>query len=260
MSPRGVMRRLATALLPALLCCAQPALAGQSAQLHATLTPDRLGAATTLGFTLRIAGSHGDVPPPLTDVSLSYPSEFGVAVSGLGVETCAQTGLETFGIDACPPDSRMGHGNATVAIPIGPTTLHETANVTIVRGRSATGGLLILFFAEGSSPVQAAITLPATLMPASPPFGGSVDIALPLIPSLPEAPDVSLVRLTATLGPLGLTYYERVGGKQVAYKPRGIELPGSCPRGGFPFAVRLSFADATHTSAEDAVPCPASRR
>jgi Squalene/phytoene synthase len=40
--------------------------------------------------------------------------------------------------------------------------------------------------------------------------GARIHIDVPLVPSLPEAPDVSVVRTHATLGPRGLTYYEHV--------------------------------------------------
>jgi hypothetical protein len=90
-----------------------------------------------------------------------------------------------------------------------------------------------------------------------PPFGGVVSIAVPLIASLPEAPDVSIVRLRATLGPDGVTYYEHVPGETLDYQPPGILLPPTCPRGGFPFAAQFNFVDGSHASARTVDPCPA---
>jgi hypothetical protein len=58
------------------------------------------------------------------------------------------------------------------------------------------------------------------------------------------------------LGRKDLVYYERAHGKQIRYKPAGVNLPGHCPRGGFPFAIELGFLGGSHASGRTAVPCP----
>jgi hypothetical protein len=83
-----------------------------------------------------------------------------------------------------------------------------------------------------------------------------VDIQIPLLQSLPGTPDVSVSEIQLGLGPESLTYSEMLAGKVVHYIPEGITLPKRCPRGGFPFAVTLGFADGSHTQARTAVPCP----
>jgi hypothetical protein len=67
----------------------------------------------------------------------------------------------------------------------------------------------------------------------------------------------SAVRLRATLGPDGVTYYEHVPGETLDYQPPGILLPPTCPRGGFPFAAQFNFVDGSHASARTVDPCPA---
>jgi hypothetical protein len=84
-------------------------------------------------------------------------------------------------------------------------------------------------------------------------------MTVPLVPSLPEAADVAVVRVRSTFGPEHLTYYKRVRGRVVPYKPRGVILPDRCPRGGFPFAATFTFQDGSHASAGTAVPCPHAR-
>jgi hypothetical protein len=79
-------------------------------------------------------------------------------------------------------------------------------------------------------------------------------------PSVPGAADVAIVSMSVSLGPLGLTYYEQVGGTTLAYTPRGILLPRACPRGGFPFAATFSFLDGSHPQARATLPCPRVRR
>jgi hypothetical protein len=69
-----------------------------------------------------------------------------------------------------------------------------------------------------------------------------------------------LGQLSTTIGPLHLTYYERPHGRRKTYHPEGILLPETCPRGGFPFAVSLAFADGSHASASTTVPCPGRSR
>jgi hypothetical protein len=256
--------------LSALLACAclpgaahaadavpQPA---QTARLTATLTPEHLGEGTTIGFNLRIVTPGGAIPPPLTEVDLRYPEDLGIATSGLGLATCAPTLLEAAGPLGCPADSVMGIGSAVAEIPVGPEVVHETAPVTIFRAPTEDGQIAMVLYANGADPVDAQILLPSLLLPASAPFGGRVKIDVPLVPSLPDSPDVAVVRLTTTLGPLGITYYEREHGHTLAYRPRGLQLPDSCPRGGFPFAAQLSFVGGSSATAHAVVACPDARR
>lgn len=246
----------ACVFLPAAARAARPA---QTARLTATLTPEQLGEGTTIGFNLRILTSGGELPPPVTEVDLRYPEDLGIATSGLGLATCATALLETAGPQGCPSDSVMGIGSAVAEIPVGPEIISETAPVTIFRAPTENGQIAMVLYANGATPVDAQILLPSLLLPATAPFGGRVEIHVPLVPSLPDSPDVAVVRLTTTLGPLGITYYEREHGRTVAYRPRGLQLPDRCPRGGFPFAAKLDFVGGSSATARAIVPCPGSR-
>ena len=88
---------------------------------------------------------------------------------------------------------------------------------------------------------------------------GRLEIDVPPIPSLPGAPDVSVLSLTATLGG-NLTYYERVHGRTLAYRPRGISLPLSCPSGGWALSASIAFTDGSTSAARTVVACPRARR
>lgn len=249
--------RRARDLLASLLACAclsASAHAAQSARLHVSFTPKRLGHGTTVSIAIEIATSTATVPPPATKLEITYPHSLGVDVSGLGLATCSQTSLEALGPQGCPADSLMGQGTALAEIAIGPDVIQEAAEVTIVRAPRE-GQLALLFYANGQAPVVAPIIFPGLLFPG-PGNSESIEINVPLVPSLPQAPDVALVQLHATLGPRGLTYYEHVHGQLVAYHPQGILLPSKCPRGGFSFTATLSFLDGSHTSAHSTVPCP----
>lgn len=254
------MSHLRRACLPlaALVICsmAPPAQAGQSLHLRASLTPNRFSEETTIGFDFTVTAPAGQVPSPLTAVALRYPGDVGIVVSGLGLDACPSATLHLLGPAGCPADARMGTGTATVEIPVGQSVVRENAAVTILRAETRDERFALTFFAEGSSPIVAQLSLPALLLSAHSPFGGSVAIEPPLVPSLPEAPNVSVVRLHAAIGPEHLTYYHRRHGKLVGYRPRGVRLPGTCPRGGWPFTAAVSFFDGTRAQARATVPCP----
>jgi hypothetical protein len=245
------------------LCASLPASAHAvpSARLHIAFLPERLGGGTTLEFNAQVTPTPGDVvPPPLTEVDVRYPDQLGVAVSDLGAATCSRKKLEAIGLEACPANSYMGEGSALAEIPIGPEIIRETGRVTILRAAEQEGHQELLFYAVGEDPVSAQITFTGALLPAPPPYGAQIHIGVPLVPSLPGGPDVSVVRIHAAIGPRGLAYYyRRVHGKRIAYKPRGIVLPNQCPHGGFPFDATFGFLNGSTTNVRTSVPCPTRR-
>jgi hypothetical protein len=236
-----------------------PAGAAPTATLSASFEPDRLGQRTTLEFGFQITGGPGRVPPALTEVDLSYPNHLGIELSGLGLATCAEAALQAAGPRGCPADSIMGHGTALAEISLGGEVVDESAPLEILRAADQEGHLALLFDATGTSPLAASVVFPGVLLPAPAPYEGLLSIGLPLIPSVPGAPDVALVRLSSTLGPSRIVYYEQVEGRTLAYQPPGILIPKTCPAGGFPFAAQFGFADGSHASATTVVPCPRPR-
>jgi hypothetical protein len=227
-----------------------------SVRLTAAFSPERLGAATTIRTSLRVIPPAGRPPLPVTEFELRYPNELGFGTSELGLETCLPAQLEAHGSAGCPGNSLMGHGSALVEVPFGPRKVLEKAPVTIYSRPVREGKLGLLFLASGKLPVIANLVFGAFVRHAREPFGGLIDTSLPLVPSVPRGPYVALVGLQSTIGPDGITYRERVNGRTVAFHPRGMLLPPHCPRGGFPFAARLTFADGSNASATTAVPCP----
>ena len=169
------------------------------------------------------------MPPPLTQIELRYPDNLGLGLSGLGLATCTAQILEASGPSGCPPNSVMGYGAAFTGIVLGATTITESAPITILRSPDQEGHLAVLFCAEGTAPVNTRIVFPGLLLPAPAPFGGLVSVGVPLVPTLPGAPYISVIRLRATIGPEKVTYYEQAGGTTLAYRPKGILLPRSCP-------------------------------
>jgi len=238
----------------ALCAWTAPGLAegAQSVSISAGFTPERLGAPTTISLGFEIHAAQAALPSPLTGLVFSYPADLGLARSDLGAATCQPAPLETYGVKTCPANSRMGAGSALAKFRVGPEIYSETASLAIVAGPSQNGYVNMLIAATGISPVKARILMSTLLLP------GHLQFTVPLVPSLPEGEPVAVIAARTTLGG-NFTYYERVHGRLVPFKPTGIELPRTCPRGGFPFAATFSFLDGSRAQARTAVPCPAGK-
>ena len=192
-------------------------------------------------------------PPPLTQIDFSYPDNLGFATSGLGLAECDPVQLQNLGSQACPPNSKMGGGSATVEVPFGTDLVKERVSLSLFAGPSPDGFVHLLILASGKEPVEARILITAVLLP------GRLQVTVPPIVGLPGAPNVSISQIRASLGG-PLTYYEHRHGHTVAYRPKGIGLPGTCPHGGWRVGTRLAFGDGQHSQAQTVISCPRPRR
>lgn len=225
-----------------------------SVRLSASLRPEHLGTGTTIRFGFTITGD--EAPAPLIDVRLSLPTNLGIAASGLGIAGCKVQILEARGPSGCPSNSVMGYGSALVEVPFGPEIVKEMARAVIFAAPIENQQFKMLFFISGKKPVIANLVFPAEILPSALPFGSVLDTRLPLVATLPGAPDVAVVKLAATLGPSGVTYYKHNRRGYIPYRPKGILLPKKCPSGGFRFVAVFDFEDTTQTSSNATVPCP----
>ncbi len=238
---------------------AAPAGPGAAA-MHVAFAPDRPGARTTIELSLRVEGGApgglgGGAPEPLQSFALRLPAGMGIATATLGEANCTTVALLARGLAGCPADARLGYGSATAIVPAGSRTVAERAALYPLMGPPSENRVEVLFYAQASAPVFAQLVLPATLAEDVPPFGERLEAAVPLVQAWPEGPDLSLRTFSSTLGPLHLIYTRRVGGRTVAFHPRGIRIPASCPKGGYPFAALLRYADGTSASVSYRVPC-----
>jgi hypothetical protein len=192
----------------------------------------------------------------LRAVDFRYPAKLGLLTSGLGLTSCTPTILEEVGPEGCPRNSLVGHGDAIVEIPIGPEIIRETGQITTWMGPVSNGHVSLLFYAEGHTPVSAELIFTGTILEAGAPFGGQLDTSIPVIPSLPGAPNAAVIEMHATIGPQNVTYFRHTHGKLTPYQPEGLRLPHTCPHGGFPFAATFAFQDGTHTTTHTTVTCP----
>lgn len=247
-----------TCILLLLAVAPVAARGSQTATLSAAMRPEHLGGRTTIVFNIRVIPHGEPVPSPVVAMSLLYPANIGIVTSGLGLETCSATQLEVQG--RCPANSLMGYGSGLVAMFFGSEVIEEQGKITTWMAPVQNGAITMLFYAEAPTPVSAELIFTGQLLEAPAPFGGQIGIHVPLLPTLPGAPDASLLNMTATLGPMNVTYYAWFRGKKILYHPAGLRLPQDCPRGGFPFAARFSFQDGTSAYARTSVPCPGRRR
>jgi hypothetical protein len=231
-----------------------------SATLDVALVPEQLGHGTTITFGFTLTGQDGSLPPPVTTMTLLYPHNFGILASGLGLASCAPATLEAFGPIGCPSRSLMGYGTATGALQAGNEIVDEEAVTAVFLAPFDNGEVALSFYLDARTPLESERIFQGFLNPASLPYGGALTIAVPVIQGFPGGSDVALVELRSTIGPLGITYYERIHGKFVPYRPSGIVLPRRCPKGGFPFAARFTFAEGQQLTATKKVPCPRPRR
>src|SRR5271154_5030264 len=100
--------RIAVAALPlgACLIVAAVAWAGETLAVHASFSPDELGASTNLSLTANFISSTGRPPSPITKFVLYAPA--GIEVDLHGARTCTAATLERRGPGGCPADSRAG--------------------------------------------------------------------------------------------------------------------------------------------------------
>jgi hypothetical protein len=221
----------------------------QLTSISARFSPERLGAPTALSLGFEVHTPDGSLPSALTGLAFRYPPNLGIGTSGLGLATCSPAKLSYYGPKVCPANSIMGSGSALAKFQVSPEVSEETAGIALVAGPSQNGYVNLLISATGTFPVAARIVMSALLLP------GRLQFSVPLVPGVPEGPDVAVVSVKATIGG-NLTYYERKHGRRVAYRPQGIKLPRHCPRGGFHFDATFSFLDGTQAQAQTVVRCP----
>jgi hypothetical protein len=236
----------ACALLPA------AALAAGGSQLSASLTPETLGKATTVGIGFQLQGTSS----PLTGLELRLPAGVTAGFNTLGLETCAVPELESQGPASCPTDSVVGLGDAVVAVPLGAEQLLEPVSIKMFMAPSVKEHTQFVFYARGTNPVIDQLVFEANLIGDSGLFGARLDASIPTVPGLPGSPVASVVSMQAQIGPKSLRYYVHRHGRTIAFTPEGFDVPASCPRGGFPFGAIFTFADGGHESAATRVPCP----
>jgi|SRR5580704_2317304 hypothetical protein len=230
--------------------------AAPTVKFNASLKPEKLGRQTTVWLGFDVVRAPGELPPALTSFKVQLPAGMGLADTSLGVDTCSASVLTQARANLCPRDSLMGRGNALAEAPFGTGIVQEPGAVSVFMTEARDNNTTVLFYFDGKIPVIAPLVFPSEFVsPGDSPIS-ELQTVLPLIPALPGTEDAAIVSMLVNLGPKNLTYYKRVGKRQVAYKPTGMSVPSVCPRGGFRFSAYFGFADGTHATASQRIPCP----
>jgi hypothetical protein len=269
--PSASLRRAVGVALAALCAAGALALATTgtafaAGPVHVAAAFDRdatLGSATALDVTLRL-DPRRLTSAPLTEVRFAYPRNLGLVSSGLGLAACtrppadfAKVLITATGLGGCSPNAVMGVGTALALVRLSNgQVIREYATVTLLSGPLERGRLGLVVYVDGQHPFGAKLAFAGDVRGARAPYGGQLTMRMPEVPGLEDVATVSLVEMRITIGSHAIRYYERRGGRTVAYHPDGIQLPASCPARGFRFRAQVGFADGSRRSAATVTPCP----
>jgi hypothetical protein len=192
-------------------------------------TGNILGAGAALEVQYTIKGTeYGGFPPPLIGVNFYTPA--GTTINTHGFTTCAPSVLENMGPAACPRKSRVTiSGSALGVVSFGSERVDERASI---KAFFAPGGAL-QFYTAGSSPVSLEFLSPSHVARAHAPYAQEYVTSVPLIETVPGAPDASALSIGLKIGAA------MKQGKRTLYYGR---VPKRCPKGGFPLKSELLFA------------------
>ena len=224
----------------------------------------RPGGDGTIDFTLTNSNPLGGLPAPMLGaLVIDLPSGLRFATSGF--PTCLYATLAA-SPSSCPGGSRVGTGSAEIAADLAGSPFIERAVVAVYV--TALRPLRLLFWTHGTTPVQETIITSAAMTSARAPFGNTLTVDVPAIPTVPGAPDASIVSLSTTFSAsrrvrVSRRVRERVRGRRVTRVVRrtetidAITLPRSCSSRTIPWAATVAYADGTRATARTTSACPA---
>lgn len=239
-----------------LVAMAAPAWAGETLSLHANFTPNRLGSPTNLSATATFGSTTPGPQSPATDVTAYGPAGMIVDTRGAGVCHTTPAALEAGGPGACPSDSRIGFGSATGLFEIANELLTGPFTLEFFLAPREHGHLVILIYVNGATPVSEQLVLVAREVRGPRPYGIGLSFHIPIVPTLPGASLGWVQHASLTMGSTHLAYFRTIHGKKKLVHVRGIVIPKTCRRGGFPMETQVGFADGSTTTATTTIPCP----
>jgi hypothetical protein len=253
----GLRTRVLLLGLTVSLCLAGAAiaLASQTLTFSARLTPDKLGAPTNLSAETTITSNEGP-PSPVSSVVAYLPAGLKVYVGGIA--TCERKKLETDGAGGCPADSRVGFGGGVGVVQFGQEFVKESYTLDFFLAPSEDGHLAVLIYANAVSPVPVQLVLVGKEVAAPKPYGFGISVQVPPVSTIPGAANAAVESNYISIGSTNVAYYETVHGKRKLVHIKGLTAPKTCSGHGFPFALAMSFADGTTSTADSTYPCPQS--
>jgi hypothetical protein len=242
---------LALAAFLALLLSAAPAIAAPTLTIKTRALPipgfphtgDILGAGAMIIGEGTLSGTeYAGAPPPVTQIKVFAPA--GAELHPQGFATCPPANLERTGPEACSKHSVAGP--QTSALGVVSFASERVPETVSVQPFFAPGGG-VETFVKGATPVSVEILVQGRFTSAAPPFGFEGVAEVPLIETLPGAPDASFLH-----GSVGVGAAYRKHGKTFSY----ITLPKTCSKGGWPLKVQMSFYGGATAEASYTMPCP----
>ncbi|MHB8492385.1 MAG: hypothetical protein ACYDA6_09280 [Solirubrobacteraceae bacterium] len=217
-----------------------PAVAG--ATMEASFTPNRAGARTVLGYTLRFAGAGGALAPPVSKAAVLLPAGLTGTLQWPTTLGCSKAHLQSHGPRGCPARSQIGSGSAVLGWREGSRTVQENARIWIFVGPTD-GAYQLEMLGEGLRPIRRRVVISEPLAALSGPYSADVEAIAPPIPTRSGLPDATLMQLSIRVGAL------RGPGM-------GIFVPRACAAGGFPWATELTYATGATETIHATTPCP----
>jgi hypothetical protein len=251
----GLTARVLLLGLTACLCLTGAAIAwaSQTLTFSARLTPDKLGAATNLSAETTITSGEG-TPSPVSGVVAYLPAGLGVHAGGIA--TCEKAKLESDGASGCPADSRVGFGGGVGVVQFGQEFVREPYTLDFFLAPREDGHLAVLIYANAVSPVPVQLVLVGKEVAAPAPYGFGISVQVPPVNTIPGAANAAVESNYISIGSTNVAYYETIHGKRKLVHIKGLTAPKTCSGHGFPFALTMSFADGTTSTANSTDPCP----
>lgn len=255
------MQRKTRIFLTALSACAAlsataTAQASESVALHASFSPDVLGAPTNLSATVSFGSDLPGSQPPMVKVAAYGPAGMVVDTRGAGTCTASPATLEATGPRVCPADSRIGFGKAGALEELAGELIPGPFTFEFFLRPKEDGHIALMIYVDAVTPAAEQLVLVAKEVRAPKPYGVGIGFAVPIVPSLPGAPLGWVDHLLLTLGSGRASFRKTIHGKSRLVHVRGLVAPRSCPRGGFPIEGSFEFADGSTTTAKASIPCP----
>ena len=217
-----------------------------SAVISASLSPDRPGARSTLRFEVRFTGDEpSGVPSAVRHALLSFPAGLTLAIPQLS--SCSGPRLRARGAGGCSPRADLGSGHAQVVAPLGSQTLSEAITLAVFLGPPRNLQSTVEILGQGLTPFDERVLLSGSTLSGQAPYGEELEMSIPPIPTLPLEPDASMASISLDIG---------APARSRAGDANAVLVPQRCPKGGFPFAAELNYADGSVGNATTTVPCP----
>jgi hypothetical protein len=222
----------------------------------AAFTPNALGAATNLSTTMTFASGAGD-PQPISELVAFAPA--GLELDVQGVATCEHMTLEVDGPSGCPAQSRIGFGGGVGVFDLAGGPVKEPYTLDFFLAPQEHGHLAILIYADAVNPVAVQFVLTAREVHGPRPYGFGLAVEVPPVSTVPGAANASVESSFASLGGADIAYYQTIHGRRTLVHIKGLVAPATCPAGGFPFEVIVTFEDGSTSTASYSSPCPSGR-